>query len=145
MGALRKGFFHRLFYVWGGKRVIGIASSRFVAFSDANRGIMETDRRGRPATLTQEEREMLLSEWLKQENKTWHYTGTIWGDEEYDATGEEFAEMLDELDYDGEFGDHPLVDPPPTWDPSFEGRYYLHGNEVWFIAHLVEEQVLIPA
>lgn len=88
---------------------------------------------------TEKERPMQLSEFLRQRaGTTYLYRGTVWGDEAYTADAVEFADMLDELDYDGD-----VLDMHPAYGGMAEG-YYEHGaTAIGYHALLIDEIVLV--
>lgn len=86
---------------------------------------------------TEKERTMQLSILLRQNpERVYNYVGTIWGDEPYTATAAEFADMLDELDYDGD-----MLETHPAYGGMAEG-YYEQGNAIGYHARLIDEIVL---
>lgn len=78
-----------------------------------------------------------LTKYLRQEHTEtrFRYVGTIWGTDQYEVTGQELADILDNLGYGDEtMGDHPTN--------GGGGGYYYQSGDIYYRGGLVDEKVL---
>lgn len=77
---------------------------------------------------------MMTAEYFRnRSDEQFDYVGTIYGTDAYAMTGEEIADMIEQLDPTAQMIDH----------PTYGGRngFYVQSNNVHYAGHLVDECV----
>lgn len=79
---------------------------------------------------------MKASDFFKsQPDAKFNYVGTIYGTDEYEMTGSEIADMLEQFRDESEMIDHPAY--------GGENGFYQQSGNIHYSGHLVDECVFV--